>query len=44
MGAMSMDIWKYDLSTNKITDVIKSADTVFNKSVRMLTFGTFRKE
>ena len=38
-----MDIWKYDMTTNQITPVIKS-ETTLGKGVRFLTLGTFAKQ
>ena len=43
MGAMSLDIWKYDISSNEITPVVKD-DTSVGKAVRFLTLGTFAKK
>lgn len=35
---MSEEIWKWDTNRNVITEVMK-ADSIINKSVRMITFG-----
>lgn len=38
LGGMSEEIWKWDTNRNVITEVMK-ADSIINKSVRMITFG-----